>query len=285
MNTPEFLKALLFYVFLVISALGSTHATTFGDTTKTTIIIVSVCERPYLDFGKYKVKLRSDTTITVKNLSLFTSALSFPKPGKGYIKFIVKGKKEVLTIYNTEQAKQLVQEHSMLNSTTVMAVRNAECYLSLTNPERKVLTVDQLASYLSCNGQYFNWDTDTICLFSSELLLDSAKWVIRDEGSSHIIPIATNGNCMYLRSVSELNNFHDISLNLFPSQMDEIVISDISFQDVRVQISAMLAAGFDTDEIVNELTVRCRQDDLSEDFLKLLRHKVAINIKNRIENE
>lgn len=282
MRTTNLLRHLFSTVLLLFLTANVNFAQKAQNSDPVTIIIVSVCERPYLDFGKYKIKLRSDTTITVKNLSLFTSALSFPKPGKGYIKFIVKGKKEVFTIFNTEQSKQLVQEHPMLNSTTVMAVRNAECYLSLTNPEKKVLTVDQLASYLSCSGQYFNWNTDTICLLSSEIKLDSAVWVVKDDGGNKLIHVETRNNCMFLKLVSDLQVYHDISLLLYPHNRDEILIEDISFQDVRTQINAMMRAEFNTDEIVDELTVRCRKEELSEEFIKLLRQKVSLNIKSGI---
>lgn len=282
MKTMKPLFSFITTVLLLLFAANVNFAQSAEKSDPATIIIVSVCERPYLDFGKYRIKLRSDTTITVKNLSLFTSALTFPKPGKGYIKFIVKGKKEVFTIFNTDQNKQLVQEHSMLNSTTVMAVRNAECYLSLTNPEKKVLTVDQLGSYLSCSGQYFNWDTDTICLLSSELRLDSAAWIIKDEGANRRIPINVRNNCLLIQSVADLQNYHDISLLLFPKAKDEILIEDISFQDVKVQISAMTRADFNIDEIVEELIVRCRKEELSDEFVNLLRQKVAGNIKRRM---
>ncbi len=246
-----------------------------GDTSGIHVIIVSVSGRPVWNIGNKKIRLKPDTTINVKDLRSFSQSVVFSNANDGFIKYIVKGSKEVATINGLADSNLLAKNGSSnKNSTATLGVRGSECYLSITNTGKKSLTLEKLENYLTCAGQYYNWGSDTICLFTSrneETGIDSVKWLMDINGVIVSLPVLTEGNCIVLKPETEFQNSSGMSLVIYPHNEEEFWVEGVDFQDIRTQVKAMQRAGWNPSDIADELSrqlVQLKENGNLKDYLK-----------------
>ncbi|MCC7400231.1 MAG: hypothetical protein IT214_02000 [Chitinophagaceae bacterium] len=246
-----------------------------SDTSGIHVIIVSVSGRPVWNIGNKKIRLKPDTTINVKDIRSLSRSVVFLNPNDGFIKYIVKGSKEVATINGLADSNLLAKNGSSnKNSTATLGIRGSECYLSITSTGKKSLTPEKLENYLTCAGQYYNWGQDTICLFTSknaEMGIDSAQWLMEVNEETHSFPVFTKGNCMVLKPETEFQNSSGLTLIIYAHNEEDIRVDGVNFQDIKTQVKAMQRAGWSSADIADELArqlIRIKENVNLKDFLR-----------------